>query len=156
MRKAERSFTGTPAEKRAIEAGRRAAAAVAKKGGTKAEAKKAGADAAEKAMKGSRSKFNKNFAVLAAGMAFPAIRGAQAAVRGAQAIGKGAKKGLDVSQKAVKKRLEQQRKQRIADRLKEDKPPPKDKKPKKLKRVEKIVRVALGQGEKGRRSGLAL
>jgi hypothetical protein len=166
MRKAERSFTGTPAENRAIQAGIRATNAALNQGKSKAEAKKIGADAADKAMKGSRSKFNRRFTMLAAS----AIGGGGLALagRGLGAAGKAlvktlrsqkgasAKKGLDVSQKAVKKRLEQQRKQRIADRLKEDKLPSKDKKPKKLQRVKKVVKVALGQGEKGRRSGVAL
>jgi len=104
MRKAERSFTGTPAENRAIQAGIRATNAALNQGKSRVEAKKIGADAADKAMKGSRSKFNRRFTMLAAS----AIGGGGLALagRGLGAAGKALVKTLRSQKGASKKAKE--------------------------------------------------
>jgi len=127
MRQTERTITGTPAENRAVQAGLKATNAALNKGKSRVEAKKIGADAADKAMKGSRSKFNKQFAMLAAS----AIGGVGVAA---------ASRGLGTAGKALVKALQSQKRAVTP----------------KVKKATKIAKIALGQGEKGRRSGVAL
>lgn len=116
-----RSLTGTPAETRAIQAGIKATNAALNKGKSRAEAKKIGADAADKIMKGSRSKFNRRFTMLAAS----AIGGGGLALagRGLGAAGKALVKTLrsqkGASQKA--KELAQKRGKRSRAQLDRDK-----------------------------------
>ena len=126
-----RSLTGTPAEKRAVQAGLRATTKALNEGKSRAEAQKIGADTTAKLDRDSRRTFEKRFGMLVASSVVGGVGGA-AISKGLGVAGKGLLKALR-SQKgagAKAKKLAQRKHKQSVDALNraKNKTPPKVKK----------------------------
>ena len=147
-----RSLTGTPAEKRAVQAGLRATTKALNEGKSRAEAQKIGADTAARLNRDSRRIFRNQFGMLVASSVVGGVGGA-AISKGLGVAGKGLLKALR-SQKgagAKAKKLAQRKHKQSVDALNraKNKTPPKVKKTPQ-KKVDKSQDA--GQIEKAKRA----